>query len=398
MWYGVFEKDGVNTPRSDEDRLEIMELTVFLLPSDAKGGFEVSAVDLQVSTVRLWTTVAVKKVNDVTRLQALMDKKKVVVTKATIRDALRLDDAKGVECLPNEEIFAELARMGYEKPSTKLMFYKAFFSSQWKFLIHTILQCMSAKRTLWNEFSSSMASAIICLSPSKKFNFSKKQVGDLLTHTTKYTCPALTQKVFANMRRVGKGFSGVETPLFEGMVVAQEVGEGVADEVHDKGVPNAGDAAEGDVSAANDEVPTADEEPSIPCPTPPTPPPQPSQDIPSTSQAQPIPPQSPQVQPQLPQPQPQQDARIPMNLLQEIIDTYTALTRRVEQLKLNKIAQALEITKLKRRVKKLEKRNKVKVLKLRRLQKRRMITDDAKDGQDADDQENVNIQGRIAES
>nr|GFB71568.1 hypothetical protein [Tanacetum cinerariifolium] len=123
-----------NTPRSDEDRLELVDLTVFLLPSDEK------------VRVELWTTVVVKKVNDVTRLQALVDKKKVVVMEATIRDALRLDDAEGVECLPKEEIFAELARMCYENPSTKLTFYKAFFSSQWKFLIHTILQCMSAKR------------------------------------------------------------------------------------------------------------------------------------------------------------------------------------------------------------------------------------------------------------
>nr|GFB19735.1 hypothetical protein [Tanacetum cinerariifolium] len=30
----------------------------------------------------------------------------------TIRDVVRLDDVEGVECLPNEEIFAELARMG----------------------------------------------------------------------------------------------------------------------------------------------------------------------------------------------------------------------------------------------------------------------------------------------
>nr|GEX91175.1 retrovirus-related Pol polyprotein from transposon TNT 1-94 [Tanacetum cinerariifolium] len=74
------------------------------------------------------------------------------------------DTDEGVDCLPNEEIFTELARMGYEKPSTKLTFYKAFFSSQWNFLIHTILQCMSAKRTSWNEFSSSIASAVICLS------------------------------------------------------------------------------------------------------------------------------------------------------------------------------------------------------------------------------------------
>nr|GEZ86874.1 hypothetical protein [Tanacetum cinerariifolium] len=76
-----------------------------------------------------------------------------------IREILQLDDAEGVVCLANEEIFASLAQMGYEKPSTKLTFYKAFFSSQWKFLIHTLLQSLSAKRTSWNEFSTAMASA-----------------------------------------------------------------------------------------------------------------------------------------------------------------------------------------------------------------------------------------------
>nr|GEV50359.1 hypothetical protein [Tanacetum cinerariifolium] len=64
---------------------------------------------------------------------------------------------------PNEEIFVELARMGYKKPPLKLTFYKAFFSAQWKFLIHTVVQCMSAKRTAWNEFISSMASVVIFL-------------------------------------------------------------------------------------------------------------------------------------------------------------------------------------------------------------------------------------------
>nr|GEY01111.1 hypothetical protein [Tanacetum cinerariifolium] len=69
----------------------------------------------------------------------------------------------------------------------------------------------------------------------------------------------LTQKVFANMRRVGKRFSEVETPLFEGMLVEQEVNEeGDADE-HVKEV-NTGDAAEGDDSAVHGEVPTVAEE------------------------------------------------------------------------------------------------------------------------------------------
>nr|GEV44522.1 putative ribonuclease H-like domain-containing protein [Tanacetum cinerariifolium] len=66
---------------------------------------------------QFWNIVAIKQSNDVTRLQALVDKKKVVVTEAAIRDVLHLDDAEGIDCLPNEEIFTELARIGYEKPT-----------------------------------------------------------------------------------------------------------------------------------------------------------------------------------------------------------------------------------------------------------------------------------------
>nr|GEV22470.1 hypothetical protein [Tanacetum cinerariifolium] len=130
---------------------------------------------------------------------------------------------------------------------------------QWKFLIHTILKSMSAKRTSWNEFSSAMASAVICLSTGRKFNFSKyifdslvrnvdssskfymylrfvkliiqNKIGDLSTHATKYISPALTQNVFANMRRIGKGFSGVEIPLFEGILAIREnVGADIEEE------------------------------------------------------------------------------------------------------------------------------------------------------------------------
>nr|GFA35089.1 hypothetical protein [Tanacetum cinerariifolium] len=106
--------------------------------------------------------------------QALVDRKKIVISEDVIREILQLDDAKGVVCLPNKEIYAGLAQMGYEKPSTKLTFYKGFFSSQWKFLIHTLLQSLSAKRTSWNEFSTTMASAVICL--SKEEGIAEEQV------------------------------------------------------------------------------------------------------------------------------------------------------------------------------------------------------------------------------
>nr|GEV52112.1 hypothetical protein [Tanacetum cinerariifolium] len=128
-----------------------------------------------------------KKVNDVTRLQALVDKKKLIITEATIREVLRLDDAKSIDCLPNEEIFTELSRMG----------------------------------TSWNEFSSSMASAVMCLS--------------------------------------------------SGMIVAQQ-----ADDVADEGAVG--------VDVDVDVVPTAIDEPFIPSPTPTTQPPPPSQELPFTSQ------------------------------------------------------------------------------------------------------------------
>nr|GEX44948.1 hypothetical protein [Tanacetum cinerariifolium] len=209
---------GVNTPRSDEDRLELMELMVFLLPKVEKVRIGVNAVDLQVSTVKhkllLFSLTNWCSSLSAVRLQVLVDKKKVVVTKAKIREALRLDDEEGVDYLPNEEIFAMLARMGYEKPSTKLMFYKSFFSSQWN-LVRNVDS--PTKFYMYPHF----LQLII-----------RKQVGDLSIHTTKYTSPALTHKVFVNIRRVGKGFYGVETPLFERMLVEQQnVEEGDVDEI-----------------------------------------------------------------------------------------------------------------------------------------------------------------------
>nr|GEY63067.1 hypothetical protein [Tanacetum cinerariifolium] len=129
------------------------------------------------------------------QLQALIDDKKVVVTEAIIRRDLHLDDADGVQCLPNAEIFEELARMGYEKPHPKLAFFKAF--TQWKFLIHTIVQCISSKGTAWNEFSNSMASAIICLAIGRKFNFSKYIFDSMVRNVDSPRCIQTRGKIVA---------------------------------------------------------------------------------------------------------------------------------------------------------------------------------------------------------
>nr|GEX39602.1 putative reverse transcriptase, RNA-dependent DNA polymerase [Tanacetum cinerariifolium] len=92
------------------------------------------------------------------------------------------------------EIFAELARIGYEKPSTKLTFYKAFYSAQWKFLVYTILQYMSAKRTGWNEFSSSMASAVICLTTEDEDDVNEVSAEPTIPSPTPATPPPPQQE------------------------------------------------------------------------------------------------------------------------------------------------------------------------------------------------------------
>ncbi|GJS24238.1 hypothetical protein Tco_0452870 [Tanacetum coccineum] len=54
-------------------------------------------------------------VNREVQLQALVDGKKIVVTEASVRRDLQLEDADGVDCLPNATIFKQLTLMGKQK-------------------------------------------------------------------------------------------------------------------------------------------------------------------------------------------------------------------------------------------------------------------------------------------
>nr|GEU49964.1 hypothetical protein [Tanacetum cinerariifolium] len=145
----------------------------------------------------------IKKVKDVVKLQALIDKKTVVVTEDIICQDLRLDDADGVECLPTKEIFTELARRKFN--ISKYIFDSMIrnVDSLFKFLMY----------------------------PRFLQVFINNQLDDLSSHKTKYTSLVLIQKVFANMRRIGKGFSGIETPLFATMLVQPQAATEEEDEV-----------------------------------------------------------------------------------------------------------------------------------------------------------------------
>ncbi|GKA35280.1 hypothetical protein Tco_0721771 [Tanacetum coccineum] len=149
---------------------------------------------------QFWATEKVKTVNGERQIHALVDKKKVIITKTSIRSDLHLEDADGTDCLPTATIFEELSRMG-------------------------------AKSTSWNKFSSTISSAIICLATNQKFNLFKyifdDMLGDMSHHEKMYVNPSHTKKIFANMKREGKDFSRRVTPLFATMLVQanQEEGE-----------------------------------------------------------------------------------------------------------------------------------------------------------------------------
>ncbi|GJY87412.1 hypothetical protein Tco_0502040 [Tanacetum coccineum] len=197
---------------------------------------------------QFWETAALCTMEDgVPGISATIDRKvKVLVSKASIRIHLKLEDSEGISSLLNAEIFEQLANMGYVTDSESLTFQKGHFSPQWKFFIHTILHCLSPKKTAWDQFSSNLATAIICLATKRIFNFSKflfeamvknidsqhkflmyprfiqifvnKHQRLLLPHKTIYPTPTLKHKLFNNMKRVSKGYSGVVTPLFDTMI------------------------------------------------------------------------------------------------------------------------------------------------------------------------------------
>ncbi|GKF18487.1 hypothetical protein Tco_0063405 [Tanacetum coccineum] len=64
--------------------------------------------------LQFWTTAKVKTVNREVQLQALVDGKKIIITESTVRRYLQLEDAEGVDCLPNATIFKQLTLMEYE--------------------------------------------------------------------------------------------------------------------------------------------------------------------------------------------------------------------------------------------------------------------------------------------
>ncbi|GKC79697.1 putative ribonuclease H-like domain-containing protein, partial [Tanacetum coccineum] len=230
------------------DEIEVKTVD-FMIANPIRYALTVSPTIYVSCIEQFWSTAKTKTVNNETQIHAKVEGKTIVISESSVRRDLQFDDEDGIACLTNTKIFENLQLMGYEKLSEKLTFYKPYFSPQWKYLIHTILQCLSSKSTAWNEFGTNIASAVICLATNQKFNFSKlifdgmmrnldsskkflmylrflqlflnKQIENLSEVNVVYDTPSHTKKIFANMRRQGKDFSGTVTPLFSSMLAQQ---------------------------------------------------------------------------------------------------------------------------------------------------------------------------------
>ncbi|GJX70355.1 hypothetical protein Tco_0307526 [Tanacetum coccineum] len=241
--------------KSDENA-EFHQIVDFLSTCSINYALTLSPIIYASYIEQFWNTATFKTVNSINQIHVIVDGKAVVISESSVRNDLLFDDEDGITCLINDNIFENLALMGYEQLSTKLTFKKGSFSPQWKFLIHTILHCISSKSTGWNEFSTNLASAVICLAKGQKFNFSKLIFDGMLRNldptykkflmyprflqiffnnqitlvepfNNVYTTPAHTKKVFTNMKRQNKDFSRRVTPLFASMLAPPVVkGEG----------------------------------------------------------------------------------------------------------------------------------------------------------------------------
>ncbi|GJS64143.1 hypothetical protein Tco_0678707 [Tanacetum coccineum] len=193
-------------------------------------------------------------VDGVRGITATTDRKvKIFVSEASIRRHLKLEDSKGLKTLPTAEIFEQLALMGYVITSDSLTFQTGHFFPQWKFFIHTILYCLSPKKAAWEQFSSNIATAIICLATNHTFNFSnlifeamvknidsridsnpesplqsvhllRRDEGSLSLHELTDLCTSLSKKVVSlesELKKTKQTYNAAFTKLIQGSLIEE---------------------------------------------------------------------------------------------------------------------------------------------------------------------------------
>ncbi|GKA71401.1 hypothetical protein Tco_0777540 [Tanacetum coccineum] len=248
---------------------------------------------------QFWTSAKAKTVNGERQIQALIDKKKVIITETSIRSDLKLNDAEETDS--------------------------------------------------WNEFSSTMASAIICLATNQKFNFSKY--------------------IFDNMvKHLEGGVKFLMYPRFVQVFLDKQV-EGMTrhKECHTS-IPNNDDSSLRNYMGEDSAAPSNSHSTPIISQSSPSKPQKKKSRRKQRKDNGPTEPIIDEAHVSTPSYDPPQSGEDSMQL-SELMNLCTSLQEKVLDLEKAKTAQAKEIVSLKKRVKKLEKRRKLRTPRLKRLRK-----------------------------
>ncbi|GJR34119.1 ribonuclease H-like domain-containing protein [Tanacetum coccineum] len=239
--------------RKPDESAGFAEIVDFLRGSNLRYALTSNPTIYDSLVKQFWQTATINTIADGTlEIRATIDTIGYTITEASIRDTLQLADATGITMLPNDEIFEGMGQMGYPTDGT-FTFWKSFFTPQWRYLVHHLLHCISSKSGGWDQFGSNIATALICLSTDRVYNFSKLifdgMVANLKSKTKflmyprflqmilniqtenkhLYLAVTLTKKIFGNMKR---GFRGAPRPLLPAMLLVASTNPNAGQEHH----------------------------------------------------------------------------------------------------------------------------------------------------------------------
>ncbi|GJT45658.1 hypothetical protein Tco_0954373 [Tanacetum coccineum] len=369
--------------RKPDESAGFAEIVDFLRVSNLRYALTTNPTIYDSLLKQFWQTATANTNADGTlEIKATIDTIRYSISEASIRDSLQLDDATGITMLPNAELFEGMGQIGYPTDGT-FTFWKSFFTPQWRYLVHHLLHCISSKSGGWDQFGSNIATALVCLSTDRVYNFSKLifdgMVANLKSKTKflmyprflqmilniqtedkhLYLAVSLTKKIFGNMKR---GFRGAPRPLLSSMLLVPTNPN--AGQAHDVVAPSQPSSYTPPVPSTSF-PPAVTTPPPIPTPTPPpittptpTPPPIPS---PTQIPASEPPPfehtyeESSPVHHHFSPPQEQASSQMPMHdLLQAVPKLITRIDSLEMDLKQTKLTMGNAIVKLVKKVKKME--------------------------------------------
>ncbi|GJX81055.1 hypothetical protein Tco_0329204 [Tanacetum coccineum] len=215
--------------RKPNESAGFAEIVDFLRGSNLRYALTANPTIYDSLVKQFWqSAIATTRADGSLEINATIDTIRYPISEASIRDSLQLDDATGITMLPNADLFEGMGQIGYPTDGT-FTFWKSSFTPQWRYLVHHLLHCISSKSGGWDQFGSNIATALICLSTGRVYNFSKLIFDGMVANLKSkkkflmyprflqmilniqpenkhpYLAVSLTKKIFGNMKRGFKG-------------------------------------------------------------------------------------------------------------------------------------------------------------------------------------------------